>query len=368
MTGISGELLKLYRRARGLTQLELARRAGIDPSTLSRYERDEIPSPDVTAIKRLCNELDIPARLTETSDNQLRLKLHRTDPTWVCNVVLQATARLPHARVRRSLEIMLIELGIPAEEITSYLRDDESSSQQSHSQPTTFVLRLPHGGVDLATSYDIEPFNGTKDDIEMLAEQVVAERFNCLIEKVSYPIHVLWCIEYSQMARNLGLEIRHDSMMKHNRGELAYTWWPDGRPEMVLHDSLFSKKNFVFRARSVSAHEFGHALLHRPASKAMTDKERRAAMHLVENQANHFARALLMPRVPLRIAVSEALRVVAENASALPRAELITQLLKHRLECSPYEGRTISQYFGVSHELIRVRLNDKGILPQEVSL
>jgi putative transcriptional regulator len=54
-----GERLVQLRQERGVSQSELARVSGVNPSTISRIERGEIPSPGTETIRKLAYALSV---------------------------------------------------------------------------------------------------------------------------------------------------------------------------------------------------------------------------------------------------------------------------------------------------------------------
>jgi hypothetical protein len=68
---VSGDLLREARRRAGLSQAELARRAGKPPSVIGRWERNEVaPSLEtLRAMIRACR-LDLRFALTEADESQ----------------------------------------------------------------------------------------------------------------------------------------------------------------------------------------------------------------------------------------------------------------------------------------------------------
>ncbi|CAG0993723.1 hypothetical protein ANAEL_02454 [Anaerolineales bacterium] len=59
MSKTFGEVLRDFRRAAGISQRELARRADLDFSYISKMENDRIPPPAADTIVVLCNILKI---------------------------------------------------------------------------------------------------------------------------------------------------------------------------------------------------------------------------------------------------------------------------------------------------------------------
>ncbi len=54
-----GDVLKEYRRAAGMTQRELADRAGLDFSYISKIENNRIPPPAADTIVQICKILNV---------------------------------------------------------------------------------------------------------------------------------------------------------------------------------------------------------------------------------------------------------------------------------------------------------------------
>lgn len=48
-----GERLMIYRKRAKLTKSELAKRAGVAVSTISKYENDEVKNPDLEVLSKL---------------------------------------------------------------------------------------------------------------------------------------------------------------------------------------------------------------------------------------------------------------------------------------------------------------------------
>ncbi|NPV89967.1 MAG: helix-turn-helix transcriptional regulator [Firmicutes bacterium] len=55
-----GTLLRIKRREAGLTQRELAEKAGLDFSYISKIENDRLPPPATDTVIRICHILNIP--------------------------------------------------------------------------------------------------------------------------------------------------------------------------------------------------------------------------------------------------------------------------------------------------------------------
>lgn len=66
MQGTAASLLLKRREALGLTQYEVARRAGVRESDISRWERGIVKSPPLTGMRKVCRVLEVP--LEELAD------------------------------------------------------------------------------------------------------------------------------------------------------------------------------------------------------------------------------------------------------------------------------------------------------------
>jgi len=54
-----GTKLQSLRRAKGLTQRQLAQRVGVDFSYISKVENDRLPPPAADTIEKICHELGV---------------------------------------------------------------------------------------------------------------------------------------------------------------------------------------------------------------------------------------------------------------------------------------------------------------------
>ena len=55
-----GKKLQALRRAKGISQRDLAERVGVDFSYISKVENDRLPPPAAETIERICSELSVP--------------------------------------------------------------------------------------------------------------------------------------------------------------------------------------------------------------------------------------------------------------------------------------------------------------------
>jgi transcriptional regulator with XRE-family HTH domain len=86
---VAGELIKETRRRAGLSQVELARRSGIQPSVLSAYEHSR-RQPSVSALARIARAAGMELELSALSDEANLERAGR-----VLSDVLELADRMP---------------------------------------------------------------------------------------------------------------------------------------------------------------------------------------------------------------------------------------------------------------------------------
>ena len=59
-TNTFGQVLKISRRSKGITQRELASAVGVDYSYISKVENNRMPPPAADTIVKICEKLGIP--------------------------------------------------------------------------------------------------------------------------------------------------------------------------------------------------------------------------------------------------------------------------------------------------------------------
>jgi transcriptional regulator with XRE-family HTH domain len=94
--GVAGQLIEEIRRVSGLSQTELARRAGLDRSVVSAYEHGR-RQPSVSALARITAAAGLDLRLAPVVDSAASEHAGR-----VLSQVLDLAEALPH-RPRRDL-------------------------------------------------------------------------------------------------------------------------------------------------------------------------------------------------------------------------------------------------------------------------
>lgn len=235
----NGEMFRLGRQLRGLTQREFAEAIGAEASTLSRIENAVIQaSADIA--ERAATKLGLPLAFFRQSERPYGLPLS-VHPMW----------RSKAAVSQHSLDQALAELNLRIMHVRRLIRSVEYEP----------VLDLPemdlseHGG-------DPEKVAATLRRLWLMPAGPVhdlvgwVERAGCFVMQTDLPD-----------AAMSGVTLRV----------------PDMRPCIFLNKSMPSD-----RTRHTLAHELGHLIMHRFPSENM------------EREANTFAAAFLMPAHDIR--------------------------------------------------------------------
>lgn len=235
----NGEMFRLGRQFRGLTQRELADAIGAEPSTVSRVENC-ILQPTAELVERAAHVLKLPLEFFRQPERPYGFPMS-VHPMW------RAKAAVP----QYSVDQALAELNLRIMHVRRLLRSIEYEP----------VLPLPE--------FDVASHNG---DVEEIAAKVRrawlmpagpvqnlmqwVERAGCFVMLVDLPD-----------AAMAGVTLRV----------------PDMRPCIFLNRSMPAD-----RMRYTLAHELGHLVMHRYPSENM------------EREANGFAAAFLMPANDIR--------------------------------------------------------------------
>ncbi len=231
-----GDVLVTARRAKGLTQEELAHKAGVTQGALSRYESN-LRSPDDEVVERLANALDVTPSLL------LRGGRLRGAMAVDAHMRRRATAK---ATVWRQLEAQLNMYRLHAHTLF-----EEVSLLAEQTIPT------------------FDPFETTPED---------AARLTRMQWKLPVgPVRSL--IGWLESAGCLVLE--SDFMTARVDG---LSQWVDDHPLVYVN-----RRSPTDRKRLTLAHELGHLILH---SESMTNDP--------EGEANRFAAEFLMPDEVIR--------------------------------------------------------------------
>lgn len=90
-----GRALRDSRRGAGITQRELAERAGVDFSYVSKLENDRLPAPAADTVVRFCEIIGVPA--------ERLLALSRKIPSDVQDIIGSSLGAQEFLRVARDL-------------------------------------------------------------------------------------------------------------------------------------------------------------------------------------------------------------------------------------------------------------------------
>lgn len=231
MTGI-GEVLATARRARGLTQEELAQRAEVTQAALSRYEHD-LRTPEPEVLPRIARALGVTPELLERGgriEGGIAVGAHMRR---------RATAK---ATVWRELEAKLNMLRLHMAQLM-----DEVSIRTDRQVPTFDPI-------------DVEP-------------EAAARMLRAQWRMPVGPVHAL-----STWLDAAGVLVRQQDFGPSSRVD-GLSQWSGAYPVVLINSAAPTD-----RKRLTLAHELGHLVLH---SVHLDDE--------VEGQANRFAAELLMP-------------------------------------------------------------------------
>lgn len=229
-------MLQMGRKLRGLTQRELAEATGIDQALISKYENGRpIPESDLHSIS---NALQLPS-----SFFRRRMEIYAPDGV---NMML---FRRRQATSIRTLDQVLMEMNRLAASLDVLLESVDVET----------VARIPC----------IEPSTGTIDEIEAIADQVRLE-LKVPPGPVSSVTRVLESIGVVIVKRPLPPKV--DALVDSKPGHLSL---------LLLNDQMPGG-----RVRFSLSHELAHLVMHNALTFSMKD---------MDNQANQFASAFLMP-------------------------------------------------------------------------
>ncbi|GIK17523.1 MAG: transcriptional regulator [Planctomycetota bacterium] len=244
-----GGRLREVREVRGITAVDLADQIGVSPQAVSQYERGgQTPSPDV--LRRIGEVLEVPTHflLRPVRSEESAVLFFRS---------LSSATKRDRVRAARKYE---------------WLRD---------------VVGYIHGFVE---------FPGVRfpelhipEDPRQLRDEDIEEAARTLRKTWGLgdgPIsNVVW------LAENNGVLVARQSL--NSEALDAFSQWnaSDQRPYIVVG----TDKASAVRARFNLAHELAHVLLHRNVPTSMFNTA--AIFRLLEDQANRFASAFLLPAV-----------------------------------------------------------------------
>jgi Zn-dependent peptidase ImmA (M78 family)/transcriptional regulator with XRE-family HTH domain len=250
--GFVGEKLVEARQARGLTQIGLADLIGVTNSQVSKYEKeDQAPSPE--AFEKIYTVLNIP------SGYFLKERKRAVDKT--------------SSFFYRSMQSKTKTQRLRAQSKFIWLQDIYAFSWKYVNFPKANIPKI-----DLPNNIDKISFD--------------------LIEEVAEYLRNYWSLSDSP--------ISNISRVIENNGIILGSYNLDCDEIEAFSQMSFDKPHIIFgngRRSSVGtrfsvAHELGHLILHQNLPNGYL--ENKVVFKKIENQAHHFARAFLFPRVSFR--------------------------------------------------------------------
>ena len=233
MREVRGETIQLARESRGLTQSQLARKTSISQASISKFERGDQPVTE-DALGRIAKVLDYPANFFERNVVPRGL--------GVSGVFHRKRLGIP-IQVLKKIQA---EISIRISDIENILHRVEIRSAQSFHR------------------YDIEQY----ENAEQIAELVRAQ-WKMPLGPVKSVIEV---IENAG-----GIVFKYD--LGTRKLDAQSQWISDIPPIFFVNKEIPTD-----RMRFTLAHEIGHVVMHEYPTAHM------------EDEANHFASAFLMPK------------------------------------------------------------------------
>ncbi len=230
------EMLALARKARGLTQPQLANRLKVTQGHVSKWERGQMEIPE-DRLPDIAKELDFPVEFFErperVHDYGPPCLYHRKRQTMPAILLHQIEAQVNIARL--AVEELLADIEVETEQGFPRFDIDEYDSPEQIAQELRHHWRLPHG-----------PITNLVRTIESAGGVVIRRFFGTRkIDAISQ-------------------------------------WPPDGHPIFVVNADIPTD-----RVRFTLAHEIGHLVMHTIPSD---DPER---------EADRFASEFLMPAIDI---------------------------------------------------------------------
>lgn len=238
--GFVAERLTEAREARGLAQTALSELTGIKSQSISHYEQGrQSPSPE--ALLLLCEKLELPQRyfLKPVPEHSPRGVFFRSN---------RPATRVSRTKTERRLGWL--------KEIASYVRRH---------------IDLPACSVP---EFPVSPTACHNGEVESVADAV---RDHLRLGFCPLPGMV-------GLLENLGCVV--STGVADDESESACSQWDGGIPYVMLANGCSERMRFD------AAHELGHQIMHRRVEPEAVDHD---AWRILEQQADHFARAFLLP-------------------------------------------------------------------------
>lgn len=271
------EMMVLARELRGLTQSELATRAGVSQGHLSKIEHGGI-APNGKVLADLADALDLPERFFYLQDRVY-------GPS-----VSELYHRKRKSASQKALDRLHANINVHRMTLARFLRSLE-----------TPAVNIPR--------HDPDEFNG---DIEEIARAVRAAW-----QLPKGPVkHLLAAIEDAGAV-----------VFRFDFGTPlvdAVSWWLPSMPPMIFLNDIMPAD----RERLTVAHELGHLVMHQ------------AARPEIEDEANAFAREFLMPANEIRPYLRDASLATLANLKPYWRVSMQALLVQAQRTTAINDGRS----------------------------
>jgi HTH-type transcriptional regulator/antitoxin HigA len=287
-----GEIIRFELKARGLTQADLAARAGTSAKHLNQVIQDAVPLSADTAL-RLERTLGIPATVLTQADgvnqaNKQRAKVRETltdHHTWFAKFPKAALTELKIVTAKSSLEAqiedLLIYLGVADPDAYDTVYGDgvlsfrRAQRWKANPYATALWLRsaeLKAEDLDVAP-YDKAAFTDLLDELPELTLLPIGQAFPLLQARCA----------------NVGVAVVYNPSIDGTRTSAAIRWLGPERPVIALAERGQFEDSLWFGF----FHEAGHVLLH-PRRKSVIELDGADDEDGAETDADNFAKKTIL--------------------------------------------------------------------------
>ena len=320
-----GQYLRQLRKAKGISQRELAEKSGVDFTYLSKLETGVRPPPSAKTIVALARVLDadidellgaakkIPSNLMERVDSEI-IRMLRSSQKGVNQHEYDQTLIHHHLTGHEALESGCAgdeEAPQEPERLYRSLIENSSDGVLLLNSELEIIYESP----SIATIFGYEPGEiGGKDALAVIHP-----------DDASFVARELY-----QLARNPGETSFGEARVKHKDG----TWRIiESRGKNLLHDPILrgiivNSRDITERRRQEEARGQYEAALATIVKYNLSDSENRVLNLLLEGQSNHhIAEQLIMSPSTVKFHISNILR----KMGATNRTKAVALALRHQM-------------------------------------
>jgi HTH-type transcriptional regulator / antitoxin HigA len=287
-----GEVLRRELAARGVSQADLAARAGISAKHLNQVVQGAVPLSTDTAL-RLERTLGLPATILTQLDAVHQAKMGRTKARqrlseyhgWFAEFPLAELISLNIVKVTATVEDQIEQL------LEFFGVADPSSYRNVYAETVQSFRRAQHLSVNPpATAVWLRLAERKAEDVNVSAYkklgfiELLKELPTLTIDPIneSFPVLQTRCAE-------VGVAVVHTQSVAGTRASAAVRWLGPDRPIIALTSRGKHEDGFWWGF----FHEAGHVVLH-PRRKSVIEFEGDDDEDGAETQANSFAKAILL--------------------------------------------------------------------------